>query len=256
MFVIHYLIRMTLHGTYTFALKSYQLDHRGRMPIWVIYHNLQEAAEHNAVALGFDTETLLQRGLTWVLSRLQVRVATIPGGRQGLEVETWPSAIESRFAFRDFRLRLPGEQDDFAVASSAWLLLDIHRLRPVTITTHIPEKQVLDRPRTVTEPFPALDPAGEPVMVTEFRVRRSDLDLNNHVNNVHYVEWLAESVPEALWRDADITALDVEYKRAVKFGDTVTVSTYADGESSYIHRMVVTGRTGDVLRARTVWKMF
>ena len=42
---------MPLHGVYNFALKSSQLDHRGRMPVWVIYHFLQEAAEHNAVEI-------------------------------------------------------------------------------------------------------------------------------------------------------------------------------------------------------------
>jgi medium-chain acyl-[acyl-carrier-protein] hydrolase len=245
---------MPLHGVYNFALKSSQLDHRGRMPVWVIYHFLQEAAEHNAVELGFDTETLLQRGLTWVLSRLQLRVTSVPKGRQGLEVETWPAAIESRFAHRDFRLRLPGAQGYFAVASSAWLLLDFNKMRPVTVSTVLPEKTVLHRPRMVTEPFPPLETSGDPQLVTEFRVRRSDLDMNYHVNNVHYIEWLAEAVPESLWRDADVSELDVEYKRAVKFGDTVTISTYAAGENRYIHRMGVAGQTGDVLRARTVWK--
>jgi len=245
---------MPLQGVYTFPLKSYQLDHRGRMPVWVIYHFLQESAEHNAVDLGFDTETLLQRGLTWVLSRLQLRVTAVPQGRRGIEAETWPAAIESRFAHRDFRLRVPGEQEFFAVASSAWLLLDFTRMRPVTVSTHLPEKMVLHRPRMVTTPFPSLDTSGEPVFEKGFHVRRSDLDLNDHVNNVHYVEWLAEAVPESLWRNADVSELDVEYKRAVKFGDTVTIATYAAGERTFIHRVSIPGQPGDVLRARSVWK--
>ncbi len=245
---------MAHSGVYNFALKSYQLDQRGRMPVWIIFQNLQEAAEYNAVDLGFDTETLLQRGLTWVLSRLQLRVTSVPKGRQGMEVETWPSDIVSRFAHRDFRLRLPGEEEYFAVASSAWIMLDMHKMRPVTVATYLPKDHVVHLPRMVTEPFPAFDTQGEPEVLTEFRVRRSDLDLNDHVNNVHYVEWLAESVPEELWRNADVSALDVEYKRAVKFGDTVTVSTYAAGDHTYIHRMLVAGQPGDVLRARTVWK--
>ncbi len=245
---------MSLEGVYPFALKSYELDHRGRMPVWVIYRDLQEAAEYNAVDLGFDTETLLQRGLTWVLSRLQLRITSVPAGRQALEVETWPAAVESRFAYRDFRLRIPGAQEDFAYASSAWLLLDMNRMRPVTVNTHLPLKQVLDRPRMVPEPFPPLESTGSPEFSTEIRVRRADIDMNDHVNNVHYVEWLAESLPESVWRNADVSALDVEYKRALKFGDTVTIQTYANGPGAYIHRMGVAGQNGDVLRARTVWK--
>jgi medium-chain acyl-[acyl-carrier-protein] hydrolase len=151
-------------------------------------------------------------------------------------------------------MRIPGAQEDFAYASSAWLLLDINRMRPVTVNAHLPLKQVLNRPRMVAEPFPPLESIENPDFSTEFRVRRADIDMNDHVNNVHYVEWLAESLPEAVWRNADVSELDVEYKRAVKFGDTVTVQTYATGDGTYIHRMGVAGQNGDVLRARTVWK--
>ena len=63
---------MKLPGRYPLELKSYELDHRGSMPVWVMYRYLQEAAELNAVDLGFDTEALLSRSLTWMLARLQL----------------------------------------------------------------------------------------------------------------------------------------------------------------------------------------
>jgi acyl-ACP thioesterase len=244
---------MTTIGSYPFELKTHELDQRGRMPLGILYRNLQEAAERNAVDLGFDAETMIKNGLTWILVRLQLRVTVFPEGRRTITVETWPGAVESRFAMRDFRLRYGGDQSCFAVASSVWLLLDIAKQRPVTVARHLRHEHMSDTERMVTEPFPAIRADGVPACVTEFRVRRSDLDINDHVNNLHYVEWLAESVPEDLWRCRNVRSMDVEYKRAVGYGATVRVESFRVAENTYDHRMVVPGVAGDVLRARTVW---
>ena len=242
---------MKTPGRYPLELKSYELDHRGSMPVWVIYRFLQEAAELNAVDLGFDTETLLDRSLTWMLARLQLRCTDPPMGRQRIIAETWPSGIESRFARRDFRLWLNGADTPFVVATSHWLLIDINRKRPVTVGNILGPEHVIPIGHAVTEPFPSLQPAGDPVFSAEFRVRRSDLDMNDHVNNVHYVEWLAEAVPEDVWRGGGIAELDVEYKRQAQFGDVVRIDTHPAGPGAYTHRMIAGGN--DIVLARSVW---
>ena len=102
---------------YPIELKTYELDHRSEMPLWVIYRFLQEAAEYNAVDLGFDTESMLKRSLTWLLVRLQLRVGSVPTQRTTVRAESWPSGVQSRFALRDFRLWWDGATEPFAVAS-------------------------------------------------------------------------------------------------------------------------------------------
>ena len=242
---------MKTPGRYPLELKSYELDHRGAMPVWVIYRFLQEAAELNAVSLGFDTEALLSKSLTWMLARLQLRCTEPPVGRQRIIAETWPSGIESRFAQRDFRMWLEGAHSPFVVATSYWLLIDINRKRPVTVENILGREHIVQVEHAVADLFPPLQPSGEPVFTAEFRVRRSDLDMNDHVNNVHYVEWLGEAVPEEVWRGSSITELEVEYKRAVQFGDRVRIDTYAQGPDAYIHKMTAGGN--DVVLARSVW---
>ncbi len=240
-------------GVYPLELKSYELDHRGEIPLWVIYRFLQEAAEYNAVDLAFDTEKMLRQSLTWMLVRLQLRVKEIPSGRSMIKAETWPSGLESRFARRDFRLWQNGAAEPFAIASSEWFLIDVRRNRPVTVENVLGKNHPVHPERMVHDAFPLINPAGDPDFVTEFRVRRADLDMNDHVNNTHYVEWLAEAVPEAVWRDGGVVALDIEHKRAVQFGETVQIATHAVDESTYEHRMTGSGGHREVVLARTVW---
>jgi acyl-ACP thioesterase len=238
---------------YPIELKTYELDHRGEMPLWVISRTLQEAAEYNAVDLGFDTETMLKQSLTWLLVRLQLRVGSVPTQRTTVRAESWPSGVQSRFALRDFRLWWDGATEPFAVASSAWMLLDMHRKRPVVVEDHFGRDHLKRTDHMVLDPFPSINPSGHPDFTMDLKVRRADLDINDHVNNTHYAEWLAEAVPEAVWRGNSITALDIEYKRAVQFGETIRIDSYAVNASTYLHRMTGSGGRGDVVMARTVW---
>jgi acyl-ACP thioesterase len=243
----------SLSGTYEFVLKQGQLDFRKRISFGALYAFLQDAAEENAIALGFDTGTLLERNLTWMLLRLQLRVRSYPVDRQPILVDSWPSGVQSRFAYREFRLKLPDAAEPFAVASSAWLLIDITRGRPVALDPIFSPELMARTPPMVAAEFPRLRVDGDPLFTRDFQVRLSDLDLNGHVNNVHYAEWLAEAVPEEIWREQSICELDIEYKKETRYGDVVRLSTHQTAPVEYTHVMRVAATGNDVLYARSRW---
>ena len=39
-------------------------------------------------------------------------------------------------------------------------------------------------------------------------VRRSDMDMNGHVNNVVFTEWILEAVPQKMYDDAEDSGSD------------------------------------------------
>ena len=49
-------------------------------------------------------------------------------------------------------------------------------------------------------------------------VRRADHDFNDHVNNVHYVEWALEALPAA-FRARPVRELDIVFRQAAHAGD-------------------------------------
>lgn len=238
---------------YPFELKTYELDHRRRMPVAILYRLLQEAAENHAVEMGFDTETLLHRNLTWVLLRLQLEISEYPEGRQPIDVETWPSKSDSRYAFREFRVFKRGGIQPFAVASSIWMLIDLVKNRPVIIDKYLSREYITRREQMVATPFPKIGECGDAVG-HEFTVRLSDIDLNNHVNNVHFVEWVVESTSEHEWTERTLASIAMEYKKQVRYGDTVHISTSRVDGDTYDYVMTSRLQQGDILRARTVWR--
>ena len=90
--------------------------------------------------------------------------------------------------------------------------------------------------------------------VTSLTVRRSDHDFNNHVNNAHYVEWAFECLPDA-WRETRrVRDLDIVYRAAARWGDTVISEAAQENTDTLLHS-IRRASDGMVLAlVRTVWQ--
>ena len=243
---------MNLVWSGSFPIHTYELDPWQRLSASALLGFLQEAAGSNADSLGFSIPQLADRNLTWMLSRLRVRMREYPGWRTSVTVETWPSGLAKLFALRDFRLRCDGRQ--IGEAASAWLLIDTGRRRPVR-----PEGAAdwsgMVRPERALQAdiskLPDLPPGGTE---REVAVRYGDLDVNQHANNLRYAEWLLESLPAELLRTSIPTALDIDFVAEAGAGDRILSRSRETAGAHYQHSLVRLSDGAEIARAQTAWR--
>jgi len=246
----------TLPATWTepYRVRSYETDPRGCLTIQSLCDYLQEAAGNHAEALNVSVERLTPLGLAWVLARLRVQVVAYPRWRDAVEVLTWPSGEDRLYATREFLLH--GQDGTvLARASSAWLLMHAERKRPVRLPDFIKAINLPERARPLAAPAETLKPPSRPGHAQRFRVRYSDLDLNAHVNNARYVEWVAESVTERILRRHQITSLDIQYRAETHFGAVIHSRTQQtlQGDTLEFAHDLTTEDDRRVALARTRW---
>ena len=139
--------------TQTFGVHTYEVDAFGTIAIAALSGYLQEVAGQHAAALGVGLNTLMARGLTWVLARQRIEnpVPIVVGDR--LEIETWPAGIDRLAANRDFVVRR-ADGTEVARARTQWFVVDLETRRPVR------PADVLDArfPRELSPPLIALAP--------------------------------------------------------------------------------------------------
>ena len=74
-------------------------------------------------------------------------------------------------------------------------------------------------------------PGGGASAALSFRAQKSHIDLNGHVNNVHYVEWMLEPCDSACPKAAEIV-----FRSETLAGDEVRVECAAEGARTF-HRV-------------------
>lgn len=241
----------------TVKVRSYETDVNGRLQVPILCKLLQEAATIHAADLGVSVESLIDDGCAWVLSRMHVVVDRWPRADDEILIVTWPEALNRLTTERRFEIRC-SDGSLCATATTLWLVLDLERRLPIRVPSRIVD--ALSRHDVGDEPIRA-DKQADPDPVereTEFRVRRSDLDLANHVNNTSYVEWIIEAVPDEVWSAHAMVELDISYLAECHRGATIVSGCRCLGRADgceILHRLARKRDDKVVARARTSWRL-
>ena len=238
------------HGE--FAVRSADLGADGRVGPGLVISFLQEGAAKHADQLGMGLLSLLENGRTWMLARMRLEFAGWPGLNDVLKVVTWPTGARGQtVALRDYE-GYDGAGKRLVTATSEWILVDVERQRIARLTPEIMALAPSGTPRVALPPAWPAAPAWSPEWQVALPVRRADLDVNRHVNNVHYVEWLFEPLPNE-WYQRRLQRVEIHYKTGAVEGDTV-ICAAAPAGSSMLHHRLTRESDGVVLaEATTGW---
>lgn len=208
----------------TFKVRSYEVDYHQEASISVICNYFQEAAGLHARELQFDISDLKKKGLTWILYKLQVKVHTFPKRWELVRVTTWPSTGDGLRAYRDYELHHENG-DLLAVGLSQWMVLDIHKKRPVKMPAELlssrfkTDRHVLDLHRRNLN---NLSPE-KATFITKAGL--NDLDMNEHVNNVRYIDWVTGHHYREKKDTKKCDELIIQYASETKAGDKIYLSS-------------------------------
>ena len=225
--------------TEEFTVRSYEMDRNGKVKFQSIANYLIDAASNHALHLGVSDVQLLQKKLTWVLSRFHVQISKYPKWKETIKIQTWPSDKQSHFALRDFRI-LDSNNEIIGRATSSWMILDISKRKPVTLPDFMNGMFHPNEGRSIEDSFVKLPELQKFEYEKYFNVRLSDLDINRHVNFINYIEWAVETVPEEVWNNYQLKSMQVAFRAESRYGDRIhsqsTMQTNGD-KKHFIHRL-------------------
>ncbi len=153
---------------------------------------LQKAAVNHAEQLGFGFTDISKNNVSWVLFRLHIQILRWPQWKEELEVTTWPSFVKSISAFREFEVKTAAGEP-VCNASSEWLIIDLTTRKPRRVEEFHRFDNILTPKTTLTQPPPRYNAKGAFTDLFATEVRFSQMDMNNHMNALHYFNWFSDA---------------------------------------------------------------
>ncbi|BFN38087.1 acyl-[acyl-carrier-protein] thioesterase [Fidelibacter multiformis] len=235
-------------------IKSHETDYRLRLKASALLQHFQDVAVTHALLLGVGYEDMKKLGLFWVVTRFHIEIERIPVYDEEVEVLTWPKVPENRGK------KSPGTKDDFVFirdflmndaeghclvrATSSWVMLDFKqkRLQPAE---KFPLKMPENRGKHALNKVPRKIPESEyPMLVYRKQVGYSDIDLNLHVNNTRYADWIMDVFSRDFLEEHTLIQLEINYLREVFWDDKIDLFKADAGQDNAFIVEGIEQRTG------------
>ncbi len=216
-----------------YFIHYYDVDLKQKASIFSFLRYFEDIAILHSEYVKRGIEYYTQHHVGWVLYKWDVKIKRYPEFKETIQVRTEPSHLKGFHAFRYFDI-LDLNGNKIVTANSMWLFLNTDTKRPTRITDDIFEGYGVDKNKMIELEFGDINKISKIDSEKEFDVRYVDIDSNHHVNNIKYIEWALEMVPQNIINNYSMNHLKVNYKKETKYGNIVISSIEIPKEAEKI----------------------
>ncbi|RXJ86613.1 acyl-[acyl-carrier-protein] thioesterase [Arcobacter sp. CECT 8985] len=238
-----------------FELRFFEMNRLGEASPIAMLTLLQEAAAEHCDYAGHNLLSLMSENTGWVLLSGVMQMERYPLYKEKIIIRTW---ISKYYAVRGVRENIIYDKDYNIIgrARGLWLFYDIKRRRPIKIHPDFLEKwssyESIPLNHSITN---KIKPLNFFEYQKEFRVNMYDTDTNKHVNNLRYLQWLIESIPDEILNNYYLYFIDGRFISEAQYGDVILSSTKRDiVDNSFIHTIKIKGTNKVCATGKTTWK--
>ena len=214
-----------------FHINDAASDRFGRLKPSMLLYYIQEVAGIHGSALGVSYEALAARNLFWAILRTRVQITRLPRNGETIRLETWPLPT-TRVAYPRSVVAYDADGTEIFRAISLWVMMD-----RTSRTMVLPAKSGFSFSGTLQGNELAVPTSLLP-KTYENRcsrtVRFTDLDINGHMNNTRYFDWMFDVLPSSFHANHTMKELTICYLAEAREGQTLDMN-WQIGEDNIFH---------------------
>ncbi|MBE9468955.1 MAG: acyl-[acyl-carrier-protein] thioesterase [Bacteroidetes bacterium] len=201
-----------------YEIKSVDINTNRKLGLYRLLGILQDVTYEHAFKLDFGYENLKSIGFFWVLIRQKLKMEKWPKWHDKITIKTWTLPAKGFFVIREYEIF--SDNIKIGECSTTWVILDSKSRKPKEMT--MIENSFLAR----TDYH--LNFKASKILVPKkmelqksIEVNNSDLDMNNHVNNVKYSQWMLDAIPFEKHKEYSINEYEINFLNETFLGDKI-----------------------------------
>lgn len=235
----------------SYHIRSYEGDFENVARINAITNMMQDIASMHAAKLGFGYDDFIASQRAWVLSRAYIRMNELPVVGDEIRVETWPAHIVGPLALRGFKVFRDERQIGSAV--SAWAVIDINERCAVPAEEMLKERELVTDADMLEFEGRAVKRLKEGEHETRFFARKSDQDVNRHVNSMRQAEFCFDGCPDDWYASKKCVGADIQFRAECHAGDEIRSLFTAADDNTAQHGLFRVGDGKEIARMKSWW---
>lgn len=207
-----------------------QGDMHGNLTMGHVLRLAQQITMEHCDELGYGAAQLRAKNRAFVLAKLRIDVERLPVQGEEVKLVTMAYGPKRIVYQRVTQIRTP-EDEVLVSVDSRWTMIDTATWRITRdVETGLVE-QMLPVQEFADIRMQNVEYTGEKPAV---QVRYSMLDVNRHVNNAVYADWVSDALAEELIGGKKFRMLTLNYNREARIGAEVKLQYACEGGVHYI----------------------
>jgi acyl-ACP thioesterase len=213
----------------TFSIGFFDCDSFAYLRISRLSEFFQETALAQLKNQGIDYLSMIKKDkYTLVISRIKFRISHLPLWGEEITVSTWLKGYNpEKVAWNDYDVR-DSQGNSIIQATSSWLLIDLKTGKAVPFSEGPYRFEISPDLDALPESIELLEPKGTPRAVLVKEVKYSDVDLNFHVNNCRYSDWVLDAISMEELKERRIRSIQLNYMQQVAYNEKVALMRFPE----------------------------
>lgn len=193
----------------------------------------EDTAGIHSSKVGYGLLDIPKTHLTWFLISIKVKVFNRPLYGEKITASTWAEGRNKLYAFRNYEAK--NEANDIvAIASSKWIPIDATNLSIMKLTDEIYNKYGEENKLNFEDEktYKIKEPSNY-TLSKEYTVTKAMIDMQNHVHNTYYLNFVYEIIPEEIQKK-EINELEILYKNQIFYNETVKILYGIEDNNHYV----------------------
>jgi acyl-CoA thioesterase FadM len=221
-----------------FLVNFFDCDYSAHLRISRLCEFFQETALAYLRSQGLDYLSMIQKDkFTIVISRIKLRISHMPLWGEEISINTWTKSFNpEKVAWNDYDVR-DSQGNSIIQATSSCLLIDLNDGKAIPFSEGPYKFEVQPELCALPDSIELLEPAGMPRMVLVKNVKYSDIDLNNHVNNCRYADWVLDAINITEQKERKIRSIQLNYIQEITYDTKVALMRFPETR----HHIIIFG---------------
>lgn len=220
--------------TQSFLIGARDIDSDLKLTNKGILGIFEDTGSSHSDSIGCGLANIEETNLSWIIMHWKVKVYRRPKYGEKIDVATWVAGMKKLFIYREYEVK-DSEGNVIIAANSQWVLTHMAK-GAIKIPEWVTDGYGGDE-RTVFDGYlmdKLKEPEGKCCEESTFKVGCSRIDFNGHMNNLQFLDVVADALPIEKFKHLDKDSFQIMYKRQSMYGENLKCRYFADEDTFVI----------------------